>query len=185
MEGLNDNSQLERKDTAMRISILLFGAAIVAAGAALSARAHGPEPQHKNQDTKTERHNDGGHAGDLGEPGDPKARARIVSVVMNDEMRYQPRRITVRQGETIRFEVKNAGKLKHEMTLGTLEELAAHAMEMQKNPEMEHDDPNSVSVEPGKTGILLWKFTKKGEFEFGCLVPGHFEGGMKGKIAVQ
>lgn len=169
----------------MRISIILLSAVIAAAGAAFSAQAHGPEPQHKNQGVKSERHDDGGHAGNLGEPGDPKARARIVTVVMNDEMRYQPRRITVLRGETIRFEVKNTGKLKHEMTLGTLDELAEHAKEMQKNPEMEHDDPNSVSVEPGKTGILLWKFTKKGEFDFGCLVPGHFEGGMKGKIAVQ
>ena len=147
--------------------------------AAWPALAHGPE----KHDAKPA--SPGGHAEALGEPGDQKARARTIAVTMSDEMRFTPSRFIVAKGETIRFEVKNIGRLKHEMVLGTIEELKEHAVLMQKFPEMEHDDPNAVGVEPGQTGVLLWKFTKVGEFDFGCLVPGHFEANMRGKISVK
>lgn len=154
-------------------------ALVMFALAAVPAFAHGPE-KHEAKPASL-----GGHAEALGEPGDPKIRARTIAVTMNDEMRFTPNRFIIAKGETIRFEVKNAGKLKHEMVLGTLQELKEHAELMQKFPEMEHDDPNAVGVEPGKTGVLLWKFSKAGEFDFGCLVPGHFEANMKGKIIVK
>ncbi|MFN4277790.1 MAG: plastocyanin/azurin family copper-binding protein [Ferrovibrio sp.] len=126
-----------------------------------------------------------GHAAALGEPGDPKAKARTINVVMTDEMRFSPETVTVKRGETIRFVVKNAGELRHEMTLGTMEELVEHAAVMEKHPDMEHDDPNAVTVEPGQTKTILWKFTKAGSFDFGCLVPGHMPAGMKGRIVVR
>ena len=147
--------------------------------AASPAAAHGPE-KHEAKPAAP-----GGHAEALGEPGDPKAKARTIALTMSDEMRFTPNRIIVAKGETIRFEVKNIGKLKHEMVLGSFDELKEHAALMQKFPEMEHEDPNAVSVEPGKTGVLLWKFTKPGEFDFACLVAGHFEANMKGKITVK
>jgi uncharacterized cupredoxin-like copper-binding protein len=56
---------------------------------------------------------------------------------------------------------------------------------MKKYPEMEHDDPNAKRVAPNKAGELLWRFTKRGEFEFACLIPGHREAGMHGKIIVK
>jgi len=104
---------------------------------------------------------------------------------MSDEMRFSPETVTVKRGETIRFVVKNAGELRHEMTLGTMEELVEHAAVMEKYPDMEHDDPNAVTVEPGQTKTILWKFTKAGSFDFGCLVPGHMPAGMKGRIVVR
>jgi uncharacterized cupredoxin-like copper-binding protein len=63
-------------------------------------------------------------------------------------------------------------------------ELKKHAALMQKFPSMEHEDPNAVTVEPGKTGTLIWQFTRAGKFDFACLVPGHFEAGMIGRIEV-
>jgi uncharacterized cupredoxin-like copper-binding protein len=90
----------------------------------------------------------------------------------------------VKRGETIRFVARNTGKEKHEMVLGTIEELKKHAELMRKFPEMEHADPNQVTVDPGKTGELVWQFTKAGTFDFACLVPGHFEAGMFGKVRV-
>mgnify|MGYP002134118175 CR=1 FL=1 len=39
-------------------------------------------------------------------------------------------------------------------------------------------------VTPGKTETILWQFSKGGEFHFGCLLPGHFEAGMSGRINV-
>ena len=126
-----------------------------------------------------------GHTSALGEPGNPAKITRTVDIVMSDAMRYTPSSVKVKRGETIRFRVKNTGQTKHEMVLGSLAELKEHAKTMSKFPEMEHDDPNAISVEPGKTGELVWRFTKAGKFDFACLVPGHFEAGMQGKIAVR
>ena len=83
-----------------------------------------------------------------------------------------------------RFVLKNEGKLKHEMVLGTIAELKEHAALMVKFPQMEHADPNQASVEPGKTGELIWQFTKAGTFDFACLQAGHYEAGMKGQVVV-
>ncbi len=128
---------------------------------------------------------DEGHAPNLGQPGNQSKVTRTVDIVMSDAMRFTPDNISVKRGETIRFRVKNTGQLKHEMVLGSRAELNEHAKAMAKFPEMEHADPNAISVEPGKTGELVWRFTKSGKFDFGCLVPGHFEAGMQGQIAVR
>jgi uncharacterized cupredoxin-like copper-binding protein len=149
---------------------------------ATGALAHGDET-HKVP-TKKEDGQAGGHAAALGKPGDPGKVTRTIEVEMSDAMRFRPDTIQVKPGETIRFIVRNVGKVKHEMVLGTIKELKEHAELMRKFPEMEHDDPNQVSVEPGKTGELVWQFAKAGTFDFACLVPGHFEAGMVGKVRV-
>ena len=99
-------------------------------------------------------------------------------------MRYTPSAIKVRQGETIRFIVKNNGKFLHEIVLGTMAELKEHGELMKKNPEMEHDEPYMAHIKPGAREEMVWQFTKPGHFNFGCLAPGHFEAGMVGKINV-
>lgn len=157
---------------------------------ASQALAHGPEkhakpPAAASGQAKPDQHAPGNHGEALGEPGDLKAPARTVLVVMSDEMRFIPNRLEIKRGETVRFSIRNSGKVKHELVLGTLSELQEHAKLMQQFPEMEHEDPNAASAEPGKTAMLVWKFTKPGEFMFGCLIPGHFEGGMKGTIVVR
>lgn len=126
-----------------------------------------------------------GHADTVGKPGNPEKVSRTIDVEMNDTMRFSPASIRVKPGETIKFVLKNSGKVKHEMVLGSMKELKKHAALMQKFPEMEHADPNMASVEPGKTGELVWQFTKAGTFDFACLQPGHFEAGMVGKVAVK
>lgn len=123
-----------------------------------------------------------------GEPGNPKRKSRTVEITMlegDGKMLFKPNRIEVKRGEQLRFVLKNAGELKHEFVLATPEENKAHAIEMQKNPDMEHDDPNAKDVAPKKSGELLWRFTKRGEFEFACLIPGHFEAGMRGTVIVK
>jgi len=121
---------------------------------------------------------------DFGLKGDPKKATRTVQIGMADTMRYTPAELTVKRGETVRFIVHNNGKLKHEMVIGTMKELKAHAEMMKKHPGMEHEEPHMVDVEPGKTGVLVWQFTKAGAYYFGCLEPGHFEAGMIGKLEV-
>ena len=123
-----------------------------------------------------------------GEPGDPKKPARKVLITMteNDQkMQFIPNEVKIRKGEQIRFVVRNNGLIDHEIVLATLAENLKHAEEMAKNPDMEHDDPNARRLEPKKTGEIVWKFTKAGEFDFSCLLPGHREAGMFGKIVVR
>jgi uncharacterized cupredoxin-like copper-binding protein len=84
----------------------------------------------------------------------------------------------------VRFVVRNSGAVKHELVLGTPDELREHYAMMMKMPEMEHVDSNMVSVAPGQTGELVWRFTRGGKVEFACLQPGHYDAGMKGFVNV-
>ncbi len=120
----------------------------------------------------------------FGKQGDPKKVNRTITIDMYDTMHFGPEDITVKQGETIRFVAKNRGKVMHEMVLGTMEELRAHGEMMKKHPGMEHDEPYMAHVKPGGKEEIVWQFTNPGEFNFGCLVAGHFEAGMVGKITV-
>jgi uncharacterized cupredoxin-like copper-binding protein len=110
---------------------------------------------------------------------------RTIVIKMTDKMRFLPEKIDVRMGETIRFEVKNDGKVMHEMVIGTKPILDKHAELMLKNPNMEHDEPYMAHVSPGKTGEIIWKFNRKGNFDFACLMAGHYQAGMVGKIEVK
>lgn len=121
----------------------------------------------------------------FGRPGDAKKATRTVRIEMSDRMRFNPAGLTITRGETVKFVVRNNGKVMHEMVIGTMKELKEHAEVMKKHPHMAHDDPFGVEVEPGKTGTLVWQFTKPGQFHFGCLVPGHLEANMVGQISVQ
>lgn len=121
----------------------------------------------------------------VGRPGNPAKVDRTVTVVMGDDMRFAPSQITVKAGETVRFFVRNSGKVAHEMVLGSLKELRAHAEEMRKMPGMKHAEPNMVTLGAGKRGGMVWQFTEAGTVDFACLVPGHFEAGMHGTIRVE
>ncbi len=140
-------------------------------------------------------HGDGGHAKTpktsipsdqhaFGVEGDPKKASRTIAMSMDDTMHYSQSEIRVAKGETVTLVVTNKGKLMHELVLGTEEELKKHAEQMRKNPEMEHDEPYMAHVKPGATERITWKFTNAGTYFYGCLVAGHFEAGMKGKIVV-
>ena len=125
----------------------------------------------------------------IGLPGDIRAVSRTIELDMHDSMRFNQHDIEVNQGETIRFVIKNSGQLPHEFVLGTREDLAAHAKEMAEHAaaghHMAHDEPNMISVEPGKAGEVVWQFTQAGVVDFACLVPGHFEAGMKGRVVIR
>jgi uncharacterized cupredoxin-like copper-binding protein len=124
-----------------------------------------------------------------GAPGDPKKPARTVEVVMKEaddgKMLFVPDQVEAKRGEQIRFVLKNVGKVDHEFMLDSVERNAKHKIEMQKNPDMEHDDPNGKRLAPGGTSEIVWRFSKAGTFEFACLIPGHYESGMHGKAIVK
>ncbi len=148
----------------------------------------------------------GGHHGGnaTGEPGKSENVSRTVDVTMRDNY-YEPESISVKPGETIRFQVANEGALVHEFNIGTADMHEAHQEEMQMMVEhgvlkgdhidhdmmemdmgnghsMKHDDPNSVLMEPGETREIVWKFTEATDLEFACNVPGHYQAGMYGDI---
>jgi uncharacterized cupredoxin-like copper-binding protein len=103
---------------------------------------------------------------------------------MTDQMRFIPAELQIRAGDTVKLVVRNAGKGLHELVIGTKAELDAHAALMVKFPDMEHSEPYMTHVKPGKTDQLIWTFNRVGEFEFACLLPGHYQAGMVGKIKV-
>lgn len=154
-------------------------------------------------------HDHGGHhtGAEVGKPGKASEASRTVEVVMYDNY-YEPESITVDAGETVRFVVRNEGMLVHEFNIGTAAMHAAHQEEMQMMVEhgviqgdsinremmkmdmgggktMEHDDPNSVLLEPGKTGEIVWTFADAVDLEFACNVPGHYDAGMYGSLTIE
>lgn len=157
--------------------------AVILAGWCFSglATAHAQHAHHGHAHSQ--------HLSKAGVPGNPKAAARMVTVRMGEsdgKMLFIPDRIEVKRGEQIRFILENIGELDHEFVLGMGAEIAAHAEEMKKSPDMKHhDEPNGRTVEPKKSTELLWRFTTRGEFIFACLIPGHIEAGMKGIVVVK
>ena len=123
-----------------------------------------------------------------GEPGDPNKPFRVVEITMQEgdgTMSYQPNALEVKRGEQIKFIITNAGLRAHEFILASTADNLKHAELMKKYPDMEHDDPNGKTVQPGAKAEIVWRFTKTGTFEFSCLIPGHREAGMVGTVTVK
>jgi uncharacterized cupredoxin-like copper-binding protein len=158
------------------IKTLMFAALLADSSAAM---AHGDARHMKtmNQSVKKEQKA-------WGIAGDAKAVTRTIEIRMSDKMRFTPDVIEVREGETIRLVHRNGGKVMHEFVLGTKKELDAHAALMLRFPTMEHDEPYMAHVAAGKKGEIVWTFNRAGEFEFACLIPGHYQAGMVGKVRV-
>ena len=151
--------------------------AIILLGTSMAASPHGVG-DHKKTTSTTKEQKDWGIAGDA------KAVKRTVEIKMGDDMRFTPDRIEVQQGDVIRFVIKNGGKMLHELVIGTKMVLDEHAALMVKFPTMEHDEPHMAHVKPGARGEMIWNFNRAGEFDFACLIAGHYQAGMVGKIKV-
>lgn len=173
-------------------ALLLATAAMLAAPAAMAAGSHS-----------------GGHgrAASIGQPGKGSPADRIVEMTAYDNY-FEPETLSVKKGETVRFVVTNRGGLVHEFNLGTAAMHEAHQAEMAMMVEhgvlepdrinhhmmkmdmgnghtMDHDDPNSVLIEPGQTAEIVWTFTTDAELEFACNMPGHYGAGMVGRIDIE
>ncbi|MFZ5779216.1 MAG: cupredoxin domain-containing protein [Pseudomonadota bacterium] len=161
----------------------LQGAAIAVLGMVLMSNtilaspSHKPNEGHSHSDTPA-----------YGRPGDPGKPARTVLIVFREadgRMLFVPDRLKVGKGEQVRFQLRNGGTIDHEFVIATLEGNLMHMKEMEKNPDMEHDDPNAKRLKPTATGEILWRFTEAGVFDFSCLIPGHRDSGMFGTIIVE
>jgi len=129
----------------------------------------------------------------FGIAGDPAKVTRTITIDMGDDLRYAPAAIDLKQGDTVRFIVANKGATMHELVLGTRTDIERHAKAMKSAPmpgEHAHHgmhaqaSPSMVHLEPGRSGEIVWRFNRAGTFEYACLLPGHYEAGMKGTITV-
>ena len=182
-----------------------FAAMVLIGGTEVIAAAGEPGHGHGKKD-------DGHHEGmgPIGEPGKASEVNRTITIVMKDNF-YEPKIISVKLGETIHFKIVNKGEALHEFGIGTASMHKAHQKEMAAMMEheiievdrinhekmkmkmddggggdaMKHDDPNSILLEPGKSGTIIWKFTKQTKLEFACNIPGHYESGMMGPIKIK
>src|SRR5258708_37339921 len=161
----------------------------LAASVAVSAFAHDepqkPRPPASHDHSSKAHEHSGGKETAFGRPGDPTKVDRTIVVEMRDPLEFLPADITVMTGETVRFVVVNTGKHEHEMVLGTMQEHEAHGEMMKQQKDMHHDEPHMAHGTPAKSGVIVWQFTRPGEFYYACLVEDHFELGMYGKIRVR
>ena len=161
----------------MKILKTLLATALI--GASLMAVAHGDKDHTKTAAGPVKKEQKA-----WGIAGDAKAVKRTLEFKMSDAMRFTPDRVVVKQGETIKFLIRNDGTMMHEFVIGTKSDLDEHAALMVKFPTMEHSEPYMAHVGPKKSGEIIWTFNKPGDFDFACLIAGHYQAGMVGKIQV-
>jgi len=123
----------------------------------------------------------------FGEPGKAPEVTKTIHVQATDQMRFVFDRTDIKVGDVVAFVVTNTGKLKHEFTIGDEAFQRAHAAMMKQMPDMDHHDPNMVTLAPGETKTLIWKFDKpmKAPVLFECHEAGHLEAGMVMKVMLQ
>lgn len=163
----------------MKSFLLTTALAFTLSASAYASETHDSGHDEDNEDEHTEMM--------IGMAGDPNKVDRTIDVSMREtddgDMIFEPKSLEITQGETIRFNVMNKGESEHEFVLDTVEGIAEHKAAMAKM-DMEHDDPNSVRLDEGGSGEVIWAFSNAGTFEFACLIPGHYESGMSGPILV-
>lgn len=120
----------------------------------------------------------------MGEPADEADADRTINVVMLDELAYDPAELQVDKGEVVTFAVVNEGEARHEFVLGDEDFQDSHEADMADGAHNEAMS-NGLSLEPGASGSLTWRFTESGEVLYGCHEPGHYEGGMVGAVEVR
>lgn len=193
-------------DNAVRIGAVVFALAATLTLAAVQPAAAGGTGSHEHKSTQVSdtngSHGHHTHSVDWGAPGEPGRVNRSIEVVMGDIF-FEPESIEANEGDTVRFVIRNTGKLVHEFNIGTHHMHQEHREEMARmmalgmmtateinhqkmaHSDMQHDDANSVLLEPGQEAELIWHFAKAKQLQFACNVPGHYQAGMVGAISVE
>lgn len=176
-----------KKQSIVLVSLLAIGFPISAVWADSGHHDHGMQEVDDGMEHHkiNAGHDHGAEISAAGQVGSPDKVSRTIKISALDTMRYDKKNIQVKHGETIRFVVTNAGKIKHEFAIGTREEQQEHAEMMASMPDMKHEEGNVISLEPGETRELIWQFGKAGSVEIACHLPGHYEAGMKAKVNVK
>ena len=142
----------------------------------------------------------------IGSKGSEIEVSRVIKVVMYDNY-YEPNSFQIKAGETIKFEVENAGMLVHEFNIANKMMHMKHQPEMVKMIENEilladsidkekmkkmakmdkamgHSHSNSVLLAPKEKEDIIWKFDNAVNIEIACNVPGHYQVGMIAKVDI-
>ncbi len=119
----------------------------------------------------------------IGQPGVLEDVTHTIGIEIHDNY-FSPSEINVKKGETIRFVVRNMGRMKHKMVIDTIKNLKEHAKMMRQDADAIPGGTNQVILSPTETKELVWQFTHAGVVDFACPFPGHFKG-MRGKIIVE
>lgn len=120
------------------------------------------------------------NAGSAPDPGSPgfvagtTSAPRVVRIIASDALRFYPDVVTVKQGETISFEVTTMGMAVHEFMVGPAADVAAD----------KEGTPEVADIAMMQTKSLTYTFNGAGPFAFACHAPGHYEAGMRGVIVV-
>ena len=118
------------------------------------------------------------HGSELGVPGKASDVTATRIIVMREtpegHMEFAPSVLEAQPGETLRIVLRNEGQIDHEFLLATPEEISEHAAMMRDFPDMQHDEPNAIRLQPGASGDIIWKFGNSARLEFACLIPGHY-----------
>jgi uncharacterized cupredoxin-like copper-binding protein len=148
-----------------------------------------------------------GPGDDIGKIGKAKDVQKVIRVEMYDNY-FKPDTYKIKAGQTVKFVVKNKGQFVHEFNIGTETQHIKHQPEMAEmtmmgilypeyidkekmkemakvNPSMKHSHGNSVLLEPGEKGELIWKFSDNQEILVAFNVPGHYEDGMVNEIIIR
>ena len=171
---------MNRSQTMMkfRLVALTAGAALWA----ISVQAESAGTAHTQEHDGAAAHDDA--TGTDGHPGKASEVSRTVRVDAGDTT-FNVKQIQVKAGETVRFVITSKSSIPHEFVIASHDEHLEHRKMMQEMAGMEMDDePNAVTINPGQTKELIWKFGKDKDVEFACDIPGHAEQGMAGKFRV-
>jgi uncharacterized cupredoxin-like copper-binding protein len=167
--------EISMKDPLIRLSLVLLPIAVTLTTYGLA-----------NADQNGHQHQHGNHAhSPAGQPGNLAKASKTINVKILDTMRFEPAEIQVKPGQTVKFVVTNTGKIRHEFGIGTRDEQKAHAEMMLADPQMKHEGGSVITVEPGETKELVWRFGKPGTYEAACQVPGHYPAGMMARVIVK
>lgn len=180
--------------------VLLTGLFITVSSLAFAAGDHKGGHGHDNHNHGSHNHGEGHHkdhqgSSAIGEVGKAKDVTRTINITMletNDgQMLFEPASFDIAANETVRLAFVNKGEADHEFVMDDAHGIEEHRKEMLaafQEGEHEHHDhhaTNAISLKPGESGEIIWRFSNAGQFQFACLIPGHFEAGMHGILTVQ
>ena len=144
---------------------------------------HDDKNEMKSMMTESHGHDENAHKSGVGQAGDEAAITKTVQVSLLDTMRFEfSPKLSLEQGDVVKFVVTNNGKIKHEFSIGSESEQLEHRSMMRSMPNMTHQDANTVTVDPGQTMTLIWQFNGTEDPIFACNIPGHAEAGMVKRV---
>jgi uncharacterized cupredoxin-like copper-binding protein len=160
-------------------SALLLAVSMSIFSSAYASGQHGGNHEHSEQGHDNE-------TSAVGQPALASQAIKTIKVTTHDSMKYTfSPELKLSDGEVVTFVITNSGKITHEFSIGDAEEQKSHQEMMRKMPNMTHSDGNSITLKPGETREITWKFKKGAEVVFACNIPGHFEAGMFAKSIVE